>query len=1571
MGRRALTAFVAFAMIFLGLPPSVAAALDGGSGSVSLTALGTPYSQDFNTLGNSPDNTIFATLPTGWFISESGTSARNDGKYAAGSGTSTTGDTYSFGATGSTERALGTLLSGTITSTIGASFTNNTGATITQLAIAFTGEMWRAGVTNRNAADRLDFSYSTSASSLTTGTWTAFSGLSVSSPVVNATAGALNGNVSPNRAAVTGTIAGLSVANGATVWIRWVDFDIASSDDGLAIDDFSITPSGTASSTLSMTKSGTGTGTVTSVPAGITCGATCSAPFADGSVVGLTATADPTMTFIGFSANCTSTGPTTCNVTVSGATSVTATFTAPPQQFTLTLNKAGLGAGSVTSAPSGISCDASCASAAASFDQGTAITLTAAPSAGSGYPTWTNCAPATLTTCTLTLSANTTVTATFPVLTAIHAIQGSTRFSPLAGQRLTTTGLVTARKSNGFFIQTPDADSDPNTSEGIFVFTSSTPPSAATVGNLIQVTANVQDFVPTSDPYSPAVTELSGSPATLVLSTGNSLPTPITLTSANYDPNGGIDQLVKYEGMRVRIDDTLTTTSPSGESQDEASATSTTFGSFYAVFPGVARPFREPGIERPEPNPPAFSTGPNIPTYDANPERVRIDAGGLTGTDKLDVTTGAAVSGIVGVLDFTFRSYSIYLTQSATLVHDGITAALPVRVPQSYEFTVSSANMERFFDTVQDPQKEPVLTSTAFANRLNKASLEIRDVLHMPDVIGVEEVEHQSTLQALADKINADEVALGHPNPMYVAYLEEGNDVGGIDSGFLVKTSRVHVTSVTQYNKNETYIDPNTGLPFIENGKTALLNDRPPLVLVGEIHSVVGPDYPVIVIVNHLRSLSGLTGTDAWRISNKRRAQAESLARLIQGYQSADPSAHVISIGDYNAYQFNDGYVDSLGTIKGTPTPADQVELASPDLVDPDLIDLVDSAPAGQRYSFSFDGNAQELDHVLITQNLTPRVVELQYARNNADFGATYRNNPNRPERISDHDPIVAYFAFPPQITAPADLTAEASATGCVAPVNPGTPTTFGRSIVVTRDPSSSTFALGTTTVTWTATDAGGTSATATQHVTVVDTHAPAITAPAPVISGTGPGSTTPTAFISDADLGSAAASDVCDFSITRSGVPSGNLFPLGTTTISYVATDSSGNTASATQTVTLTDDTPPDLTAPADVVTFTGSASTSCVVVVNDATLGIATASDNSGRPVTIARVGVPTGNAFPVGVTTIRYTATDSSGNVATGQQLVTVVDDTPPSLVKNDPWLEHYPTLLDVPSLDLSGATAVDNCGSVTVVLAVTNNGGAGTPASPLILTATFTATDTAGNTATVSETTTVTDDIAPTITGSATPAANAKGWRNTPVTVHFTCNDNVLVASCTPDVTLSADGANQQATGTAVDWAANSATTTVGGINIDRTAPVITFGGASTYTIDQVVNVTCVAVDALSGIDTATCPTASGPAWSFTLGAHTLNASATDNAGNVATASTSFTITASTTSLCALARTFVTNAGEQTSLCSKLAASADAAARGNVKARDNQIQAFINEVNAQRGKAITEASADLLIALVGRL
>ncbi|MCA9874964.1 MAG: hypothetical protein KC441_14945 [Anaerolineales bacterium] len=177
-------------------------------------------------------------VPSGWAFSESGTNANTT--YSAGTGSNNTGNTYSFGASGSTERAFGGLQSTSLVPTIGVELQNDTGVTIVNLAVTYSCEQWRLGFVGRT--DRLDFQYSTDATSLTTGTWNDVDALDCFSTVTSGITGAKDGNSSANRTTVSGNISNLNIASGSTFWLRWSDFNATNADDGLAIDNFSIVP---------------------------------------------------------------------------------------------------------------------------------------------------------------------------------------------------------------------------------------------------------------------------------------------------------------------------------------------------------------------------------------------------------------------------------------------------------------------------------------------------------------------------------------------------------------------------------------------------------------------------------------------------------------------------------------------------------------------------------------------------------------------------------------------------------------------------------------------------------------------------------------------------------------------------------------------------------------------------------------------------------------------------------------------------------------------------------------------------------------------------------------------------------------------------------------------------------------------------------------------------------------------------------------------------------------------------------------------------------------------------------
>ena len=616
----------------------------------------------------------------------------------------------------------------------------------------------------------------------------------------------------------------------------------------------------------------------------------------------------------------------------------------------------------------------------------------------------------------------------------INQIQGSGATTPFAGQFVSTTGIVTARKSNGFFIQdvAVNDDSNPATSEAIFVFTSSAPTVAA--GDAVAVLGTATEFFNLTQLESTLPGDVT------VTSSGNPLPAPVTFTATILNPAGPVDQLERFEGMRMHAD-TLVSVAPTNE-----------FGETFTVLDGVARPMREPGIEISFTVPPDPTTNVVdccIPRWDENPERIMVDSDGLAGSTVFSVTSNVTISNVTGPLDFTFGDYKVL--PETTPTRSANMSAVPVPTPAAGEFTVAGFNIENFNNN---------------ATQRQKAALAIRDVLHLPDVIGTIEIFELSGLQALAAEIES--ISGVH----YEARLVEAdNNPGDADQdvGFLVKTSRVQIDTVTQIEKAgctgnaatcNTYIDPTTGNP-------ALLNDRPPLVLRATVDAATLNPRPVIIVVNHTRSFIDIEGVnnEGERVRAKRKAQGEFLADLLQELQTDNPATPVLSIGDYNAYQFSDGFTDPIATIKGTPTADDEIVVdASPDLVDPNFINLTDTLPADQRYSFIFEGTPQAIDHMLLNTVAAGFVQRYRIARNNADFpevpGAAFLNDATRPERNSDHDIPVVYLKFPNAAT----TTTVSDATAVFSPNN--------QSVTLTANVSTAAGTVNEGTVTFTVTNA-------------------------------------------------------------------------------------------------------------------------------------------------------------------------------------------------------------------------------------------------------------------------------------------------------------------------------------------------------------------------------------------------------------------------------------------------------------------------------------------------------------------
>ncbi|MGH2472949.1 MAG: hypothetical protein ACRDG6_11175 [Candidatus Limnocylindria bacterium] len=231
----------------------------------------------------------------------------------------------------------------------------------------------------------------------------------------------------------------------------------------------------------------------------------------------------------------------------------------------------------------------------------------------------------------------------------------------------------------------------------------------------------------------------------------------------------------------------------------------------------------------------------------------------------------------------------------------------------------------------------------------------------------------------------------------------------------------------------------------------------------------------------------------------------------------------------------------------------------------------------------------------------------------------------------------------------------------------------------------------------------------------------------------------------------------------------------------------------------------------------------------------------------------------------------------------------------------------------------------------------------------------------------------DITPPLISATVSPAPNGAGWNNTNASLIWTVSDaesGIPSPSCPPE-TLAAETTGAVRTCTATNGVGLTASQSVT-VQIDKSAPVLSYtGNAGTYGVDETIEITCRASDALSGIATSTCPSFSGAAYASGPGDHSLSAAATDNAGNTATLSTSFRVVVSSDGLCRLTHSLVSSDGVATALCQQLAAAQAAASRGNTAEKEGALRGFGNLLRAQSDKTVQPSDAELLRSLTTRL
>ncbi len=572
----------------------------------------------------------------------------------------------------------------------------------------------------------------------------------------------------------------------------------------------------------------------------------------------------------------------------------------------------------------------------------------------------------------------------------IYDIQGSGSASPIADKFIRTQGnIVTALTSSGFFMQTPNSDADVSvdTSNGLFVFSNA----VVAEGDSVDVRGKIVEFF--------NFTEMSFVSSVVVTSNSNPLPTPIEFdgNTPSGDPNNPscAIEFECYEGMLVHVANGTVNSGSQAFGSDinaEVNVSATSF-----------RTMREPGIEFSKTG---DSTLPPFPTatynpdiFDENPELFELDVDALIGMPSMEINGGATFSA-TGVLAYQFNDFELWPKQ-LTLTPKPIET---IRTPTTSEITVATQNMYRFFDGTDDPLindfDEDNTTVAEFNARTAQASLYFRTKMHSPDIIFLQEIENIEAVQAIADKINIDD-----PSHTYSAFLEVGNDIGGIDIGILTKETVSNIT-ITQLGADETLAynpPPPPELP-------RKLHDRPPLLISATI-TKAGFSQEVNVLGVHMRSRSGITGSQRTRIRHKHLEQSLSVATMVQNIQTASANIPLIVTGDFNDFEFSDGYANVVGEIKGVVDPVKNLLSSNgASVVTPTLVNAIDTLAIDEKYSFVFRGTIQALDHMLINDAALVIMSDVKYVRGNVDSPLKYRGDYSQVLAMSDHDGLVLYL---------------------------------------------------------------------------------------------------------------------------------------------------------------------------------------------------------------------------------------------------------------------------------------------------------------------------------------------------------------------------------------------------------------------------------------------------------------------------------------------------------------------------------------------------------------------------------
>ncbi len=583
----------------------------------------------------------------------------------------------------------------------------------------------------------------------------------------------------------------------------------------------------------------------------------------------------------------------------------------------------------------------------------------------------------------------------------IYDIQGAGHTSAFLGQEVTTSGVVTALTSNGFYLQDATGDGNAATSDAIFVFTSTAP--TVSVGNAINITATVSEFLQGNVSSRLTVTQLQSPTTITVTAPSVALPTAVILGPngvarptqhidddglTSFDPTtDGIDFWESIEGMRVTVENPVALTSANS------------FNEFYVVATDGAGNVDATNVSDLghvvidgtfTGNTTATNTGAGS---DFNPERIQIQTNTTVGSAApVGVDFGTGFASITGVVGYGVGVYEVIATQNLVVTSTPtITAENTVLLGTATQMTIASYNTENL-DPSDGATRFDLLAQDLIYNMGTSDVIVLTEIQDNDGATNSSTVSASMTLQMMVDAIFAESgVQYGYVDNTLITDDRNGGEPGGnIRVTFLYRLDRVDFdeTSLTSV------VDP---VDQATNVLNPFYNSRLPLV---GTFTFLPTMTDVTVIGNHWTSKNGsdpLTGSNQPPTNageGSRVEQADAVNDYIDGLLALDPNANIVVAGDLNDFQFEEplgvltGELDLSG---GSITPGNDVVLTN-------LTYLLDPS---ERYSYVFEGNAQQLDHILVSQGLAG-ASEFDIVHFNTIGGAAN----------SDHDGVLVRLSF-------------------------------------------------------------------------------------------------------------------------------------------------------------------------------------------------------------------------------------------------------------------------------------------------------------------------------------------------------------------------------------------------------------------------------------------------------------------------------------------------------------------------------------------------------------------------------